>query len=273
MARELTPAELEELLGVYALDALDGDERAQVEVHLERSPAAQSEVAGLQEAAAMLAHSGGAAPEGLWSRIEEALGADPPRLVLPFDGQRTRASHDDRVRGTERRRHGRRPRGIGVRVALGVAAASAAAALVATVVVSGQMSEQEARLDRVATSVENDGMRRAAMGAMADPSARTVRLVAREGGPSATVVSLPGGAGFLMGHHIPRLAPGRTYQLWAMTGDAGSSGLVSAGVLGRDLDVMAFHAPPSVHGFIVTEEAEPGVLASTHKPMLAGEFA
>jgi hypothetical protein len=154
-----------------------------------------------------------------------------------------------------------------------VAAASAAAALVTVVVVSDQMSEQEQRLDQVASSVEHDGMRRAAMGAMADPRARTVRLAATDGPGSATVVSLPGGSGYLMAHDVPRLAQGRTYQLWAMTGDATTPGLVSAGVLGRELDVAAFHAPVSAHGFIVTDEADPGAVASTHPPMLAGEFA
>ena len=257
MARELTPSEIEELFGVYALDALDVDERAEVETYLERSVAARTEVAQLQEVAAMLAHSGGAAPEGLWGRIEQALAAEPPRLVLPLD----------RARAERTRR-----RGLGGRVALAIAGASAAAALVTAVVVSNQMSDQEDRLERVASSVEHDGMRRAAMGALADPRARTVRLVAPDGAGSMTVVSMPDGDGFLMAHGVQRLAPGRTYQLWAMTGDPGPPGLVSAGVLGRDLDIAAFHAPASAHGFVVTEEAEPGALTSTGHVLLAGEF-
>lgn len=257
MARELTPSEIEELFGVYALDALDADERAEVETYLERSVAARTEVAQLQEVAAMLAHSGGAAPEGLWGRIEQALAAEPPRLVLPLD----------RARAERTRR-----RGLGGRVALAIAGASAAAALVTAVVVSNQMSDQEDRLERVASSVEHDGMRRAAMGALADPRARTVRLVAPDGAGSMTVVSMPDGDGFLMAHGVDRLAPGRTYQLWAMTGDPGPPGLVSAGVLGRDLDIAAFHAPASAHGFVVTEEAEPGALTSTGHVLLAGEF-
>ena len=257
MARELTPSEIEELFGVYALDALDTDERAEVETYLERSVAARTEVAQLQEVAAMLAHSGGAAPEGLWGRIEQALAAEPPRLVLPLD----------RARAERTRR-----RGLGGRVALAIAGASAAAALVTAVVVSNQMSDQEDRLERVASSVEHDGMRRAAMGALADPRARTVRLVAPDGAGSMTVVSMPDGDGFLMAHGVQRLAPGRTYQLWAMTGDPGPPGLVSAGVLGRDLDIAAFRAPASAHGFVVTEEAEPGALTSTGHVLLAGEF-
>ncbi|MCJ7439526.1 MAG: anti-sigma factor [Acidimicrobiia bacterium] len=258
MARELTPSEIEELFGVYALDALDADERAEVDTYLERSVAARTEVAELEEVAAMLAHSGGAAPDGIWGRIEQALAAEPPRLVLPLDQARTERS---------------RRRGFGGRVALAIAGASAAAALVTAVVVSSQMSAQEDRLDRVASSVEHDGMRRAAMGALADPRARTVRLKALDGAGSATVVSMPDGGGFLMAHGVARRARGRTYQLWAMTGDPGTPGLVSAGVLGRELDIAAFHAPASAHGFVVTEEAEPGAPTATGHVMLAGEFA
>jgi anti-sigma-K factor RskA len=258
MARELTPSEIEELFGAYALDALDADERAEVDAYLDRSVAARTEVAGLQEVAAMLAHSGGAAPDGLWDRIEHALAAEPPRLVLPLDRARI-----------ERARH----RSMGGKVVLAIAGASAAAALVTAVVVSSQMSAQEDRLDRVASSVAHDGVRRAAMGALADPRGRTVRLVAPDGAGSATVVSMPDGGGFLLAHDVARLAPGRTYQLWAMTGDAGTPGLVSAGVLGRDLDVTAFHAPASAHGFVVTDEAEPGAVTATNHVMLSGEFA
>lgn len=268
MARELTPSELEELFGVYALDAVEGDERIQVEAFLDRTPAAQVEVAQLQEVAAMLAHSGGAAPDGLWERIEESLSAEPPGLMLPVTGPLPAPRDLVSVRhGTARRR------GLGVKVALSVAAVSIAAVLVSALVVADQMSEQQDRLAQVASSVEHDGMRRAAMGAMADPAARTVKLEATAGPASATVVSLPSGRGYLMAHDVPRLAKGRTYQLWAMTGEGPSSGLVSAGVLGRAVDIAAFHAPASAHGFVLTDEAEPGAVTATDEPMLAGVFA
>src|SRR5262249_13716201 len=52
--RELTRAELDELLPLYALDALDGEERAQVERYVERDDAARAEVQSLREAVALL---------------------------------------------------------------------------------------------------------------------------------------------------------------------------------------------------------------------------
>jgi hypothetical protein len=260
MARELTPTELDELLGAYALDAVDPDERVQLDAYLERSPAARTALAEMRETAATLAHAGaGAAPDGLWSRIEDALAMDPPELgVVPVPAEVAVRS--------ERRRS------VGMRVAWGVAAAGVAAAVLTAVVVTQEMAHQEDRLDRVAASVAHDGMRRAAMAAAADPKARMLRMESPSGSASATVVSMPGGEGFLMGHGVDRLAPGRTYQLWAMTGDPATPRYVSAGVLGRDLEVVAFHAPRGSMGFVVTVEDDDGAIRSSGPTALRGRF-
>ena len=76
MARALTAAELEELLGAYALDAVDDDERAQIEAWLARSINAQRDADELRETASLLAQSGDEVPDDLWARIEIRLG-DP----------------------------------------------------------------------------------------------------------------------------------------------------------------------------------------------------
>lgn len=263
MARELTPVELGDLLGAYALDALDDDERTQVEDYLDREPAARDEVADLREVAALLGSSGAPAPpEGLWDRIEAALEADPPRLVLPLASARA----------------ARARRGIGMRVAAGVAAASAAAAVITVFVVNDQMSRQEDRLASVEARVSSEGTRRAALTAMADPKARMVYLEppadgGRVGAASATVVTMPDGDAFLMAERLPALAPGRTYQLWAMTGDHADPTVLSTAILGRRVDVVAFHAPEGSLGFVLTDEAAPGATTTVRPRVLVGEFA
>ena len=151
MGRELTPAELEELLGAYALDAMDGDERAQLEEWLARSPAAREELATLRETAALLAHTGRDAPPGVWTRIEGALAEEPPRLVLGAEG--SVVPMRDRTRR----------RGLALRVTAGIAAASAAAAGITAVVVSQEMSEQDQRLAAVERGIERAGLREAAV--------------------------------------------------------------------------------------------------------------
>lgn len=260
MARELTPAELDELLAAYALDAVDGDEREQLDEYLERSDAARRELAELRETATMLAHEGGApAPDDLWTRIEDALAVEPPRLVLPLGP--ARAERGERVR-----------RGLVAKVAVGMAAASAVAASVTAVLLTDEMSRQEDRLDEVAASVAHEGMRSAAAAAAADPRSRMLELDSSTSEATATVVAMPDGTAFLMGHDVPRLTGDRTYQLWTMTGDPADPDLLPTAVLGRSVDVAMFHAPEGSLGFLVSEERAPGVPAPARGAVLEGHY-
>ncbi len=261
MARELTPAELDELLGAYALDAVDGDEREQVDTYVERSDDARHRLAELRETAALLAYEGGApAPDELWGRIEDALAVEPPGLVLPLEPARAARAE-------------RSNRGLVAKIAVGIAAASAVAAGVTAVVVSDEMSRQEDRLDEVAASVAHDGMRSAAEAAVADPRSTTLRLASPTTGATATVVAMPDGTAFLMGHGVPHLDEGRTYQLWSITGDPAAPDMLPTAVLGRSVDVASFHAPEGSLGYMISEERAPGVPAPGTEALVKGMYA
>src|SRR5215212_7547374 len=108
MGRELTHADIEELLGAYALDAVDGDEQEAIEIHLRECPRCRAEVADHREVAALLAHGGQPAPDGIWDRIVDSLEEAPPRLNLAPVVPLTRR------------------RGVGMRLAAAVAAVAAA---------------------------------------------------------------------------------------------------------------------------------------------------
>ena len=76
----MTPDDrLDELLGAYALDAVDDIERRRVEAYLADHPEARAEVWQMRQAASMLAHAGNPAPDGVWDRIADTLEARPPR--------------------------------------------------------------------------------------------------------------------------------------------------------------------------------------------------
>jgi anti-sigma factor RsiW len=80
------------LLGAYALDALDADDRARVDAYLERDAAARAEVDELRETAASLALAARPsldAPPELWERIAGAIAAE--RRRPPDAGRRRRA--------------------------------------------------------------------------------------------------------------------------------------------------------------------------------------
>ena len=55
--------------------------------------------------------------------------------------------------------------------------------------------------------------------------------------PLRGVVVLPDGSGYLRNEGMAPVAPGQTYQLWAINGDE----MISAGVLGPDPGTVAFH--------------------------------
>ncbi len=76
MDRELTRAELDELLPLYALDALDGEEQEQVARYVARDDAARAEVGSLREAASYLPQADLRAPAQVAARLR-ALGYEP----------------------------------------------------------------------------------------------------------------------------------------------------------------------------------------------------
>src|SRR5204862_2371026 len=75
------PNDIDELLGAYALDAVDDDERRAVDAYLATNPRARAEVDQHREVATLLAFGAAAAPEGLWDRIASSIAemdADAP---------------------------------------------------------------------------------------------------------------------------------------------------------------------------------------------------
>lgn len=248
MGRELIPAELRELLGAYALDALDSEERDQVDRFVERDADARAEVAGLREVAAWLVQPDGEAPDTLWGRIEDALAERPPRLTFQAAPSL------------------RRPRRALRATAAGIAAVMTAAVVVLAV----RVSDQESRIDRLGAGMEHQGLRQAAGAARADPDATVLPLASSDGRLHAQVVLMPDGAGYLFPGDLEALPPGRTYQLWVAGGDPSRPDHRSAGVLGRSPAVSAFRTSGTVLGFLVTIERAQGAAHSDETPVVEG---
>jgi anti-sigma-K factor RskA len=96
MDRPMTHRQIQELLGAYALDAVDGDEAEVVELHLRECPRCRAEVEEHRETAATLAHLGAPAPAGLWDRIASQLEEEAPDFAT---GVGARARADGRPAG------------------------------------------------------------------------------------------------------------------------------------------------------------------------------
>ena len=248
--------ELDELLGVYALDATDGDETADVDRYLQRNPRARAEVQGYREVAALLANAGSTAPTDLWSSIVSAL--DEPAPPLQFNGF-TRA---DRIRGDHTRSEARvipisaapsRRRKSGWFAAAAVGAIAAAVISLLAV----KVNNQDRKLQALDVAMRGDTLENAATMAMSEPGAHTVTLKSSNpfsGAADAVAVMRPSGESYLMCGQLPKIESGMTYQLWGRAGGK----TVSLGVLSPSNHVMAFSVPAGIDEMVVTLEQAPG---------------
>jgi anti-sigma factor RsiW len=237
--------EFSELLGVYALDAVDPDEREAIERHLADCPRCRAEVQDHREVAALLASSGADAPAGLWDRIAGTLDEAPPPLQLHVVGQPTTARD-------------RRPRAV--RWLPTTALAAAAALLIA--VLGVEIRDQDHRIDELQAAMV-DPLLTAYEQALADPASKVIEL----GDGTSAVVTRDGG-GYLRASSLPRLGADRTYQLWGRVG----AELVSLGVLGSKPEIVPFEAT-SVTLLAITEEVAGGVVRSAAVPVVSGVIA
>jgi hypothetical protein len=248
--------EIAELLGAYALDAVDAEEAAAVEAHLITCPRCAAEVADHREVAAMLANTGAPAPEGLWTRISASLEEPPPEMDIPlFTPDRSAGGVVDLA---ERRRR-RTPRWVPGAAA---AAVLVVVAFVMGLVVSaddsgGRDQEFAAGLEAVAREIMND------------PDATRVVLSSTEGDLEAPAALDVDGSGYLMGNTLPALDESLTYQLWGIKGDL----VVSLGVLGPSPGVVAFHTDPTLDALAITQEIAGGVPTSANSAVLVGELS
>lgn len=260
---ELNAAQLRELLGAYALDAVDADERVEIERFLARDAQARAEVAEYRELAALIANTGGDAPVGVWDRITGTIHGEPADAP-PLRRTSSEVPAMARLDLVRRRRQSR---------AVRVVATVAAVAVAAAVALGIRASQQNHRIDTLTRALGKSGaLQRAYDAARRDPNAKTVVLSQTGGTQRARVVLLRDGSGYFAGERLDRLAAGQTYQLWALVGDAANPTAVSAGVLGPAPQLAAFRYDGQVIGFAITRELEPGVVRSGNQPVAVGKF-
>jgi hypothetical protein len=242
--------DIAELLGAYALDAVDADERALVEDHLRGCPRCREEVRQHRDVAAHLAFSGETAPAGIWERITADLGTGPadPDLarLYPF------------------------PPAAAPRPWLGRGLGAAAAVILLVVgALSWEVHTQADRVTAVKRQVAGSGLQGAALAALVDPGATKFVLTSTTGTVRIDGVIEPDGHGYLVpaAHGgLPALPASETYQLWGVDG----ARQVSLGLLGARPGIVAFQAAgPPVGEVAVTAERSGGAVQPTHPPVAA----
>ena len=297
--RSWTDLELDELLGVHALDAIDDpDERAAVEAYVARSPRARAELDSHRHVASAIGNSVIAAPHELWTRIAERLG-DPVTAASASaeDTESRTATADVPVRAPKSKyRFGRRrdtrsltPFGGGIRIAghgTTVArpwAIASAAALVVAVASTGFALNRNAALRSAASKnhvLRSDvAIERARstqllgqIDTLRKASPVALRLAQLESDPSARNVQLVTTNGHTLGH-VLLAADGEGYiigdtlptlpngRTYQLWGVKDGLAL-SLGVMGRSPKAMPFAADEQWSQLVLTDEASPGVVVS-----------
>lgn len=176
-----------ELSALYALDALEEDERARYEEHLRDCASCRDKVAGFRDTAGSLAYvaEGSASPEALRGRVLAAIRAEPQNVV-PMRARRS--------------------------AAVSVAATFAVAATAAAV----GFGVWAASLHH---SLTQD---RAALSVLSDPHARHISLT----GVVGSLVVAPSGVAALAAD-LPTPPSGMQYEAWAIDGGVQSAGVFS----------------------------------------------
>lgn len=221
--------QVEELISLYALDALADGEASDVRRHLEDCEACRVE---LDEHRATIAALIPDAPAGdlLWDRISHEIN----------DEERVDASKVTPVDLAERRTLLRASRWlVGGAVAAGVA--------LGVVVVPQLIGSPAPSL--VATAEQ-----------AASEEGSIVADFTVEGTAVARIVLTSEGRGYVLPTDaLEPLNRDRTYQLWVINDDAD---VISAGVLGADPAASAFTWTGDVSGFALTREVAGGVVSS-----------
>ena len=280
--------EIQELLGAYALDAVDAETAARVERHLAGCVRCSTEVDQHHEVAGLLANTGGPSPAELWGgiagRLDGSDGSGPPpweRLASRLGsetGQEPEAGPEPRTAREPRDGPGEAVVPIGSgrrrgRTAMQVAVVVATAAAVVAVVLGIQVDHLNHRVDALRAPTP---LTRAEQAAIASPSTRVVDLRAPSpASPAAppvgkvTVVLTRSGTGFVEGGGLSSLPQTETYQLWGVIGGR----TISLGLLGSAPRVVAFSVAGNepVDAFAITAEHAGGVVQTTRQPVVAGD--
>ncbi len=236
--------EASELLGAYALDAVDGEEFTELEAHLATCPRCRAELDSLREVAAAMGNSVEPLPEGLWSsiasRLPERHDDEPPpmpRLVSPEGRSPFRPPPTD---GRNRRRRN---------VVTTLGAVAVAAAAVAIVLGIGLVRAD----NRVSGLQAAAGQTSTVSAALRAPGHKLVDLDTTSHTQLAQFVVLPDGRGYMVSSTMPPLSAKETYQLLGIVGSVP----ISLGTLGDAPQQAAFTMAGSKRPSRLSITAEP----------------
>jgi anti-sigma-K factor RskA len=257
-------ADVHGLVGAYAVDAVDDEERAAFERHLAECPECRAEVASLQEAASHLSLTTATpAPEAMRANVLAGIKAIRP--LPPVEGTRTQPPAEASSHGAAPSVQGsarvdepsnvvplrRRPR-----LATWLTAAAAAAAIVVggTVWSPWDDGAEEPRLTATEQVLR------------ADDAQRYEKVI--DGARATIVRSASLGRAVIIADNMPPAPAGKDFQVWF---DVPGQGMVSAGVMPHEakptLTMLLEGDAAKATGAGITLEPAGGSPAPTGEPI------
>jgi anti-sigma-K factor RskA len=263
-------------LAVYALDALDDDERLVVEAHLARCPACTTIVDEHRATLAALT-TDEPPPPAVWQRIAAQTGAgDVPTPLAVMPSAPAVPAPPAAGPGSPRREAGpgaagpagpapthlRPRRSAPPRRWAAITGIAAAAALVVGGVAGVALADRD---DEPADLAE------LAAAALEQPGASVATLAATDDGRDAARVVTDGSTGYIVLDDLPALPAGQAYQLWRL---ADGTDPVSLGVIGDGREEVATVGVPSGTSMLaLSVEPADGSVAPSSEVVASGAFA
>ena len=238
-------SEYEDLLGPYALDALDATETALLEEHLKTCARCSQEVASLQEALAEIAP---ADPDydanDLWDRIAATIEVSEDAKIIPI--------------AAKRRWHA-------PRLSTAVASIAILAAFVAT---GSSLYLSNARSSVLSSVPQLQAQIIANLQKV--PGHRDITLSSTNGKYRISLLVAPSGLGYITSSNLPNATSAKTYQLWGLK----KSTMVSLGILGADGTRAQFVIPAnsSFTELAISLEPSGGSVTPTSAPVVSGVY-
>lgn len=225
-------ARIQDLLGVYATDAVDRYEADDVARHLQSCAECEAEVAEHRETLAFLAPVNSSLRPRAFDELDMDL-SSPLASVTPFRPRRT------------------------------VPAWTMSVAAAMVFLISAVATLQTRRADDLSSKLARGSLAAAADRAFADPDTRDITLRAASGQPYARVALMEDGQGYFIPADMPELGPDQTYQLWALKGPERTS----LAVAGAQPKAIAFRTTTDIDGLALTQEVAGGAPQPTKTPV------
>jgi len=223
---------IRDLLGAYALGAVDADERRQVEAHLQSCADCREE---------LVRHT--AVIAGL-ERVAADLGPEQAAHLMDVDGKAHSGVHEP---PSPQHRASPRRRGVVIGLGIGALLSFVVSAATVTVMTRQRLERVEGRLAR-ATQIEQ------VVALATDRDSRVVHLSTAVEGVSLDVVVVSDGNALVWKNRLPLLPAQRSYFLWAVV--AGQ--WVPIGRLDPGGEPQVMHVPAGANAMVVTEERSTG---------------